>query len=41
MVLEMESRSCLKKLVERLISFSQLGDDKHLEYGIYLGGQIL
>lgn len=38
MVPEMESRSCLKELVERLISFSQLEDDKHLEYGIYLGG---
>ena len=41
MVPEMESRSCLKELVERLISFSQLEDDKHLEYGIYLGGQMI
>lgn len=41
MVPEMESRSCLKELVKRLISFSQLEDDKHLEYGIYLGGQMI
>ena len=41
MVPEMESQRCLEELVEKLISFSQIEDDKHLEYGIYLNGQII
>ena len=41
MVPEMESRSCQEELVQKLISFSQVEDDKHLEYGIYLNGQII
>lgn len=41
MVPEMESRRCLEDLVQRLISFSQIEDDKHLEYGIYLNGKII
>lgn len=41
MVPEMESRRCLEELVQKLIAFSQIEDDKHLEYGIYLNGQII
>ncbi len=41
MVPEMESRRCLEELVQKLISFSQIEDDKHLEYGIYLNGKII
>lgn len=41
MVPEMESRRCLEELVQKLISFSQVEDDKHLEYGIYLNGKII
>lgn len=41
MVPEMESPRCLQELVQKLISFSQIEDDKHLEYGIYLKGQII
>ena len=37
----MESRRCLEELVQKLISFSQVEDDKHLEYGIYLNGKII
>ena len=38
---KMESRRCLEELVQKLISFSQVEDDKHLEYGIYLNGKII
>ena len=41
MVPEMEPPHCLEELVQKLISFSQLEDDKHLEYGIYLNGKII
>ena len=41
MVPETESMSCLKKLEKRMISFSQLEDDEHLEYGIYLREKII
>lgn len=41
MVPEMESRRCLEELVQKLIVFSQIEDDKHLEYGIYLKGQLI
>lgn len=41
MVPEMESRRHLEELVQKLIAFSQIEDDKHLEYGIYLNGQII
>lgn len=41
MVPEMESRQDLEKLAQTLISFSQMDDDKHLEYGIYLNGQFI
>ena len=41
MVPEMESRQDLEKLVQTLISFSQMDDDKHLEYGIYLNGRLI
>ena len=29
------------ELVKRWISFSQLEDDEHLEYGIYLGEELI
>ena len=41
MVPEMESRQDLEKLAQTLISFSQMDDDKHLEYGIYLNERFI
>ena len=41
MVPETGSRRDLEELVQTLISFSRMEDEKHLEYGIYLNEQII
>lgn len=41
MVPEMASRSRAEELARKLIGFSQPGDTKHLEYGIYLNDKMI